>query len=233
MAQGAKVAELNTMMHDVVEQGTATRAKLGYEPVAGKTGTNANFRDAWFMGFTGHYLTGVWVGNDDNSPMASSKNDAVTGGHVPAPAWKRIMDVAEFGLKPVGLPGVPLDANALPPPTTLVDPALTNTPVAAAPAVMPADEEATAMASAAPPAQAPDASDAEAQNLLNGMLDLFQTTSTASPAQPAAQPAPAHRIIKRLRQQPRMTVQVQPAPQFQQPPPRRKSILEMIFGSRQ
>ena len=233
VAAAATVAELNTMMHDVVEQGTATRAKLGYEPVAGKTGTNANFRDAWFMGFTGHYLTGVWVGNDDNSPMASSKNDAVTGGHVPAPAWKRIMDVAEFGLTPVGIPGVPLDPKAPPPPTAIDDPALSNTPVAAAPQIMPADEEATAMANAAPPSQAADANDAEAQNLLNGMLDLFQTTAASSPAQTTTPPVTTHRIIKRVRQQPRAMVQMQPQQFSPPPPPRRKSLLEIIFGSRQ
>ena len=135
-----KVAELIGMMHQVVEQGTGRRAKLDYEPVAGKTGTNSNFRDAWFLGFTAHNVTGVWVGNDDNSSMDSTKGNAVTGGRVPAPAWKRIMDVAEFGLKPAGLPGVPMDGSWKPPLTALTDPVLTGvSPGAVAGPALPAE----------------------------------------------------------------------------------------------
>ena len=179
-----KVEQLIPMMHQVVMQGTATRAKLDYEPVAGKTGTNANFRDAWFLGFSAHNVTGVWVGNDDNSSMNSSKGSAVTGGLVPAPAWKRIMDVAEFGQKPAGLPGVPMDASWKPALTTLNDPVLvgivagaTQGPVlAVAPAAQAApDAEATALQ-----ADGSDQSDAQSRDVLNGMLDLFQNGATPS-----------------------------------------------------
>ena len=179
-----KVEQLIPMMHQVVMQGTATRAKLDYEPVAGKTGTNANFRDAWFLGFSAHNVTGVWVGNDDNSSMASAKGSAVTGGIVPAPAWKRIMDVAEFGLKPAGLPGVPMDASWKPALTTLNDPVLvgivagaTQGPVlAVAPAAQAApDAEATALQ-----ADGSDQADAQSRDVLNGMLDLFQNGATPS-----------------------------------------------------
>ena len=185
------------MMNLVVRQGTATRAKLDYEPVAGKTGTNANFRDAWFLGFSAHNVTGVWVGNDDNSSMASAKGSAVTGGLVPAPAWKRIMDVAEFGLKPAGLPGVPMDASWKPALTTLNDPVLvgigagaTQGPVlASAPAAQAApDAEATALQ-----ADGPDQADAQSRDVLNGMLDLFQNGAAPSVTASGVDPTKLHK----------------------------------------
>ena len=99
-----KVAELNTMLSAVVKSGTGRRADLGFAPQGGKTGTNQGYRDAWYIGYTGHYVTGVWFGNDDFTPMKE-----VTGGLLPAPTWKRIMVEAERGLQPVGLAGVPYD----------------------------------------------------------------------------------------------------------------------------
>jgi penicillin-binding protein 1A len=92
------------MLKEVVRSGTARKANLGYAPQGGKTGTNQSYRDAWFIGFTAHNVTGVWVGNDDFTPM-----EKVTGGLIPAPAWKRIMDVAEEGLAPMAVAGIPLD----------------------------------------------------------------------------------------------------------------------------
>ena len=207
-----KVAELNSMMHDVVMQGTATRAQLGYAPVAGKTGTNANYREAWFFGFSAHNVTGVWVGNDDNTSMASSKAYAVTGGRVPAPAWKRIMDVAEFGLKPEGLPGVPLDSTYTPPLTVLNDPVLGNVAVAAAPAALlpTADEEAGAAATNV------DQADGQSKDVLNSMIDLFQNTSTGDNPLAVSGSQPVHRravVIHR-----------------QATAPKQRSLLDFIFG---
>ncbi|MDE2444893.1 MAG: PBP1A family penicillin-binding protein [Alphaproteobacteria bacterium] len=168
-----KIADLISMMHDVVMQGTATRAQLGYEPVAGKTGTNANFRDAWFMGFTGHFVTGVWVGNDDNTPMDGSKVNAVTGGRVPAPAWKRIMDVAESGLQPIGLPGAPLDKTYS-----------GSAPAFTADAVVPATPANEASPLTVDPAL-PEVTDAgglsaDAKNVLDGMFNLFDSSAPPS-----------------------------------------------------
>jgi penicillin-binding protein 1A len=80
------------MLKKVVTSGTGTGAALD-RPVAGKTGTSQNWRDAWFVGFTPDYLTAVWVGNDNGQPMAK-----VTGGELPAQIWKRFMTVAEQGL---------------------------------------------------------------------------------------------------------------------------------------
>lgn len=99
-----KIAELNHMMNAVVEAGTGRRAFLGFTPQAGKTGTNQSYRDAWFIGYTAHYVTGVWFGNDDFTPM-----NKVTGGLLPAAAWKEVMLRAEQPQVGTALPGVPME----------------------------------------------------------------------------------------------------------------------------
>ena len=55
-----------SMMHETLSYGTAHNAQLPGWPAAGKTGTSQDFRDAWFIGYTGHLVTGVWLGNDDS-----------------------------------------------------------------------------------------------------------------------------------------------------------------------
>jgi penicillin-binding protein 1A len=99
-----KIAELNHMMNAVVESGTGRRALLGFTPQAGKTGTNQSYRDAWFIGFTAHYVTGVWYGNDDFTPM-----NKVTGGLIPAATWHDVMLWAEQPQVGTALPGVPME----------------------------------------------------------------------------------------------------------------------------
>lgn len=71
-----------------VQGGTGRAARLPI-PTYGKTGTSQNYRDAWFIGFAGNLVVGVWVGNDDNSPM-----NRVTGGGLPARIWKNFMTSA-------------------------------------------------------------------------------------------------------------------------------------------
>lgn len=75
------------MMNQVVEGGTGHHAKLSDREAAGKTGTSQNERDAWFIGFTSNYVAGVWIGNDDNSPMRGH----YTGGTLPADIWHAMM----------------------------------------------------------------------------------------------------------------------------------------------
>lgn len=87
-----KASMMVKMMKKVVEVGTARRAAFGW-PAAGKTGTSQNWRDAWFVGFTPDYVTGVWVGNDDDRPM-----NKVVGGDIPASIWRRFMLTAHEGL---------------------------------------------------------------------------------------------------------------------------------------
>jgi len=107
------VAMMNAMMRETVASGTARRADLPAWPVAGKTGTSQEFRDAWFIGFTSQLVTGVWLGNDDNTPTKR-----ITGGGLPVEVWSQFMRAAHRGRTPSELPG---DAMAaLPPPSTSV-----------------------------------------------------------------------------------------------------------------
>jgi penicillin-binding protein 1A len=98
------IADLNHMLHQVVVSGTGRRAQLGFTPQAGKTGTTQNYRDAWYVGYTAHLVTGVWFGNDDTSEMRR-----VTGGTLPAMTWQRFMTEALSTKEAAALAGVPLD----------------------------------------------------------------------------------------------------------------------------
>jgi len=92
--------ELVWMMAQVIEGGTGTRARLpAGRPAAGKTGTTQAARDAWFVGFTADYVTGVWMGYDDNTPLTG-----VTGGGLPAEIWRETMARVEDGLPVAPLP---------------------------------------------------------------------------------------------------------------------------------
>lgn len=85
--------QMVSMLRDVVATGTGHGAKIGERELGGKTGTSQDFRDAWFLGFSRQYTTGVWMGNDDNSSMVK-----VTGGLLPVDAWKKFMIKAHRGL---------------------------------------------------------------------------------------------------------------------------------------
>ena len=80
--------DLKTLLNGTVRYGSGRRAQL---PITayGKTGTSQNYRDAWFIGFAGNLVVGVWVGNDDSSSMKR-----VTGGSLPAEIWKTFMSEA-------------------------------------------------------------------------------------------------------------------------------------------
>jgi penicillin-binding protein 1A len=89
------------MMNKVVEEGTAKRAQLSGVKAAGKTGTTNAYRDAWFVGYTGNMVCGVWYGNDDYQPL-----NRMTGGSLPAMTWHEIMAYAHQGIELKNLPGV-------------------------------------------------------------------------------------------------------------------------------
>lgn len=117
-ARTSKVLNINTaatmtaIMKTVIQSGTGRAANIG-KPAAGKTGTTDDCKDAYFIGFTPDVVTGVWVGNDDNSKMGE-----LTGGTVPAKIWRDVMLVAtepygntdfeypEIMLKPFKAPSV-------------------------------------------------------------------------------------------------------------------------------
>ena len=104
---------MNAMMQETLLGGTARKAELPGWPAAGKTGTSQDFRDAWFIGYTGHLVTGVWLGNDDSSPTKK-----ITGGGIPVEIWSKFMKAAHQGVPVVGLPGMantPLTASLFPP----------------------------------------------------------------------------------------------------------------------
>lgn len=92
-----------TMMKGVVSRGTARGALQLGRPIAGKTGTSANYRDVWFTGYTTDLLACVWVGRDDSTPIG----DKITGGGIAVPIWLEFMQKAH--------PRTPVRDFAVPP----------------------------------------------------------------------------------------------------------------------
>ena len=93
---------MHTLLRGVVRRGTATRLKrygLGY--VAGKTGTTNDYRDAWFVGYTGDMVTSVWVGFDRGAPLRLSSSEAAI------PVWGAYMrEIPHVAANPAPPPGV-------------------------------------------------------------------------------------------------------------------------------
>lgn len=96
---------LNQMLRGVVTGGTARSVQISGRDLAGKTGTTSDYKDAWFVGYTGGFVAAVWVGKDDNTSMRG-----VTGGAAPAAIWKGFMDAA---LPRLNAPRIP-DGPAMP-----------------------------------------------------------------------------------------------------------------------
>jgi penicillin-binding protein 1A len=125
------------MMHATLTIGTARRADLPGWMAAGKTGTSQDYRDAWFIGYTGHLVTGVWFGNDDASPTKKA-----TGGSLPVEVWSRFMKAAHQNVAVADLPGLPraggIFAAPIPVATDRLTPAdrLAPSPVASAAGTM-------------------------------------------------------------------------------------------------
>jgi penicillin-binding protein 1A len=96
------VGMMNAMMRETLISGTAKKAEIPGWPAAGKTGTSQDYRDAWFIGYTANLVTGVWLGNDDNSPTKKA-----TGGGLPVEVWTRFMKAAHEGVPVANLPSAP------------------------------------------------------------------------------------------------------------------------------
>jgi penicillin-binding protein 1A len=99
VVEARHVGMMNAMMHETLVSGTAHSAQLAGWPAAGKTGTSQEFRDAWFIGYTNHLVTGVWLGNDDSSPTRKA-----TGGGLPVEIWSHFMKPAHQGVPVAALP---------------------------------------------------------------------------------------------------------------------------------
>ena len=102
------IEQLNSMLGLVTTSGTGVRAQLDFTTTAGKTGTSSNFRDGWFMGYTGQYVAGVWFGNDD-----FTSTNRVTGGSLPAMTWKEFMTFAHATRNIPQIPGLPIHPNQI------------------------------------------------------------------------------------------------------------------------
>jgi penicillin-binding protein 1A len=128
------VAMMNAMMQETLLTGTARKADLPGWQAAGKTGTSQDWRDAWFIGYTSRLVTGVWLGNDDNSPTKKT-----SGGSLPVEIWSRFMRVALQGEPPQPLPGgiwrgaAPQQFDQALPVATIDPPRPVATPFGAAP----------------------------------------------------------------------------------------------------
>jgi penicillin-binding protein 1A len=78
---------VTSLLESVVQEGTGQHVKALGRPVAGKTGTTDDLHDAWFMGYTPGFTTGVWVGFDDDTPLG----DGETGARAASPIWLGFM----------------------------------------------------------------------------------------------------------------------------------------------
>ncbi|MCG6880308.1 MAG: penicillin-binding protein, partial [Deltaproteobacteria bacterium] len=78
---------MTDLLKAVISEGTGWRVKELKRPVAGKTGTTNDLRDAWFMGYTPEFVTGVWVGYDDSREMGKGE----TGSRAASPIWLSFM----------------------------------------------------------------------------------------------------------------------------------------------
>lgn len=97
MVMSEETAFLMTdMLKTVVNYGTGRKAAMDNMPVAGKTGTTSDTKDAWFVGYTPYLVGAVWLGYDDPQTM----QNVIGGGHDAGPIWKQIMEVAHKDLPP-------------------------------------------------------------------------------------------------------------------------------------
>jgi penicillin-binding protein 1A len=190
VAAPVHVGAMNDMLNAALVAGTGRRAAIPHHPAAGKTGTTQDFRDAWFVGYTAHLATGVWVGNDNGRAM-----NRVAGGSLPALIWREVMTAAHQGRAPLALPGTAR------PFAEFAAPALP-----AAPLAIPASEREAAAAPPAPsavppPARAP-APPAVAQPRLPRTPIATEFFETAPPAPPPPAPPQGATLLPRFNRAP-------------------------------
>ncbi len=138
------------MMRQVIAAGTGVGARINGYDLAGKTGTTSDYRDAWFIGYTGGFTAAVWLGRDDNTPMRR-----VTGGSAPAEIWRNFMAAALPRLK---IQAIPMTGALQPEPDDAIGNILSGPEDAAPPAALP-DSEASPTSPLSPGQASPPAGD--------------------------------------------------------------------------
>lgn len=150
---GANEARVVTdVLRDVVAEGTGTAAQIG-RPVAGKTGTTSNYRDAWFVGYTPQLSTAVWIGGAERQQAAELE---ITGGSVPAETWAAFMQPAmePLEVQAFGEPDISrlerLDPEPSPAPETSPSPTSSPSPTPTPTSTTPAEPTEPAEPTGAP-----------------------------------------------------------------------------------
>jgi penicillin-binding protein 1A len=167
----------------VVTDGTGKNGALDFATVVAKTGTSSSHRDAWFVGFTGALVTGVWVGYDDFRPMAG-----ITGGSLPAQAFRAYNVVAHKNYRTIPpIPGLGLDANQVAEQQRLQDLKRTDPGLAQAQIAQAAQKKTSLM-----PDQTRDALKklSEAMRQAAGLQPIPASAAPPSPAPSGVAPAP-------------------------------------------
>jgi penicillin-binding protein 1A len=96
----AEAFVVTSLLQSVVQEGTASAARSLRRPIAGKTGTSNDARDAWFVGYTPEIVCGVWVGYDDHRPLGRREAGARTA----LPIWMEIVRAATRARPPARFP---------------------------------------------------------------------------------------------------------------------------------
>ncbi len=98
---------VTSVLEQNVQSGTGTRARISGQRAAGKTGTNQNATDAWFVGYTPALSTAVWVGGLGHNFEIRLEGTGITGGRFAAPVWGAFMNAWQEGRPSVGFAGPP------------------------------------------------------------------------------------------------------------------------------